>query len=60
MKKLVAALLVAASISGLQVAACGGMTQVDPPSLQLQLPTGPSDQPIESLLGEIDECLVIA
>lgn len=58
MKKLVAALLLAVSVSGLEVAACGGMTQVDPPSLQLQ--TGPTDQPIESILDEIDECLVIA
>ncbi len=58
MKKLVAALLLAVSVSGLEVAACGGMTQVDPPSLQLQ--TGPQDTPIESILDEIDEVLVIA
>lgn len=58
MKKLVAALLVAASVSGLEVAACGGMTQVDPPSLQLQ--TGPQDPAVESILDEIDEVLVIA
>ncbi|MCO5168560.1 MAG: hypothetical protein M9894_19650 [Planctomycetes bacterium] len=58
MKKLVAALLVAVSVSGLEVAACGGMTQIDPPSLQLR--TGPEEQPLESILDEIDECLVIA
>ena len=58
MKKLVAALLVAVSLSGLEVAACGGMTQLDPPSLQID--TGSPDAPIESILDEIDECLVIA
>jgi hypothetical protein len=58
MKKLVAALLVAVSVSGIQVSACGGMTQIEPPSLQLQ--TGPSDAPVESILDEICEVLVIA
>ena len=57
MKKIVAALLVAVSVSGLNVFACGGMTQIDPPSLQLQ--TGPSETPVESILDEIDEVLVI-
>ena len=55
MKKLVAALLVSVSVGG--VFACGGMTQIDPPSLQLQ--TGPSDVPVESILDEICEVLVI-
>jgi len=55
-KKLVAALLLAVSVSG--VSACGGMTQIEPPSLQLQ--TGPSDVPVESILDEICEVLVIA
>ena len=55
MKKLVAALLVSVSVGG--VFASGGMTQIDPPSLQLQ--TGPSDVPVESILEEIDEVLVI-
>ncbi|MBX3468668.1 MAG: hypothetical protein KF878_17490 [Planctomycetes bacterium] len=58
MKKLVAALLVAVSVSGLEAAACGGMTQIDPPSLNLQV--GPEEKPLESILDEIDECLVIA
>ncbi|MCO5168533.1 MAG: hypothetical protein M9894_19510 [Planctomycetes bacterium] len=57
MKKIVAALLVAVSVSGLNVFACGGMTQIDPPSLMLQ--TGPSEQPLESILDEISEVLVI-
>jgi hypothetical protein len=56
-KKLVAALLVALSVSGINAFACGGMTQIDPPSLQLQ--TGPTDQPVESILDEIQEVLVI-
>ena len=55
MKKIVTTLLLAVSITG--VFACGGMTQIDPPSLQLQ--TGPSDVPVESILEEIDEVLVI-
>jgi hypothetical protein len=55
MKNLVAALLVAASMIG--VNACGGMTQIDPPSLQLQ--AGPTDQPVDSILNSIDEVLVI-
>ena len=55
MKKFVAFLLVAVSVSG--AFACGGMTQIDPPSLELR--TGPSDTPIESILEEIDEVLVI-
>lgn len=58
MKKLLAALLVAVSLSGLEVLACGGMTALDPPSLQID--TGAADAPIESILDEIDECLVIA
>ncbi|MBX3470716.1 MAG: hypothetical protein KF878_36840 [Planctomycetes bacterium] len=57
MKKIVAALLVAVSVSGLNVFACGGMTQIDPPSLMLQ--TGPCETPMESILDEISEVLVI-
>jgi hypothetical protein len=57
MKKIVAAVLVAIGVSGLHTFACGGMTQIDPPSLQLQ--TGPTDQPVESILDEIQEVLVI-
>lgn len=37
--------------------ACGGMTQIDPPSLQLQV--GPCDGPPESILDDIEEFLVI-
>lgn len=49
------AFFVAFSMIG--VNACGGMTQIDPPSLQLQ--AGPGDQPVESILSQIDEVLVI-
>jgi hypothetical protein len=57
MKKLVAALLLAVSVSGVNVFACGGMTQIDPPSLQLQ--AGPTDGPPESILDNIDDFMVI-
>ena len=42
--------------------ACGGMTQVDPPSLDppsLELQIGPSDGPPESVLDDIEDFLVI-
>jgi hypothetical protein len=57
MKKIVAALLVAVSVSGVNVFACGGMTQIDPPSLQLN--TGPAAEDVNSVLNDIDEVLVI-
>ena len=57
MKKLVAALLVAVSVSGMNVFACGGMTQVDPPCLQVDV--GCPDESIESIMDEIEGCLVI-
>ena len=56
MKKIVAAVLVAVSL-GVNVFACGGMTQIDPPSLQLQ--TGPSDGPPESILDDVEDFMVI-
>jgi hypothetical protein len=57
MKKLVAAVLVAVSVSGINVFACGGMTQLDPPALQID--TGCPDESLESIMDEIDSCLVI-
>ena len=36
---------------------CGGMTQIDPPSLQLQ--AGPCDGPPESILDDVDDFMVI-
>jgi hypothetical protein len=57
MKKIVAALLVAVSVSGMNVFACGGMTQVNPPSLEIDV--GCPDDSLESIIEEIDACLVI-
>ncbi len=56
MKKIVAALVVAVSC-GVNAFACGGMTQIDPPSLHLQ--QGPCDVAIEDALSDITQTLVI-
>lgn len=55
MKKLIVAVLVVVSVG--VVNACGGMTQIDPPALQLQ--TGPTDGPPESILDDVDDFMVI-
>jgi hypothetical protein len=57
MKKIAATLLVALSFTGL-VFACGGMTQIDPPSLQLD--AGSSDLDVHSVRNEVQGvvCLV--
>jgi|TARA_R110002096_G_scaffold42336_1_gene114224 hypothetical protein len=57
MKKIAASLLVALSFTGL-VFACGGMTQIDPPSLQLD--AGSSDLDVHSVRNEVQGvvCLV--
>ncbi|MDC3378936.1 hypothetical protein OAX78_01475 [Planctomycetota bacterium] len=58
MKKFFGALLVAVCISGVSgVMACGGMTQIDPPTMQLE--TGPQDDAIDSIMDEIESVLVI-
>ena len=59
MKKFFGALLVAVSISGISgVMACGGMTQIDPPTMRIQ--TGAqNDAGPESILNEIESVLVI-
>ncbi len=57
MKKLALALLLVIGVSGANVFACGGMTQIDPPSLQLQ--AGPTDGPPESILDSIEDFMVI-
>jgi hypothetical protein len=57
MKKLVAAALVAISFSGL-VVACGGMTQIDPPSLQLD--AGSSDLDVQSVRNDVQGVVVLA
>ena len=57
MKKLIGAVVVAASVAGLNVFACGGMTQIDPPSLQLN--SNSVEAPVESVLEDLEENLVI-
>jgi hypothetical protein len=57
MKKIATTLIVALSFTGL-VFACGGMTQIDPPSLQLD--AGSSDLDVHSVRNEVQGvvCLV--
>ena len=56
MKKLALSLVLAVSF-GVHAFACGGMTQIDPPSLHLQ--QGPCDVAIEDALSDITQTLVI-
>jgi hypothetical protein len=53
MKLLTSALLVVSTT----VFACGGMTQIDPPSLQLD--AGPSEDQIESVVPELCGIVVL-
>lgn len=48
--------LLIASAAGSAIG-CGGMTQIDPPSLQLQ--AGPAESPPESILDDVDDFMVI-
>ena len=58
MKNLFTALLVAVSISGVSgVLACGGMTQIDPPSLQLD--AGPADTTVDSVADDLQKIVVL-
>ena len=58
MSKLFSSLLVAVSVTGLSaVFACGGMTQIDPPSLQLD--AGPADSSIDSVVDELQGIVVL-
>ena len=57
MKKLFAATLIAVASTSLSVFACGGMTQIDPPSLQLD--AGPSEDQIESVVPELAGIVVL-
>ncbi len=57
MKKIMSAVLVAIVATSVNVVACGGMTQIDPPSLHLQ--QGPCDVAIEDALSDITQTLVI-
>ncbi len=55
--KLVIAALFALSFSGL-VFACGGMTQIDPPALQLD--AGSSDLDVQSVRNDVQGVVVLA
>jgi hypothetical protein len=57
MKKLLTGALAAISMTTLSVFACGGMTQIDPPSLQLD--AGPSEDQIESVVPELAPIVVL-
>ena len=57
MKKLFAGALASIVMTTLSVFACGGMTQIDPPSLQLD--AGPSTEAIESVIPELAGIVVL-
>ncbi len=57
MKKLVAGVVVAVAMSGISVFACGGMTQIDPPSLQLD--AGPADTTVDSVADDLQKIVVL-
>jgi hypothetical protein len=57
MKKILTAVVVAGSFAGLNAFACGGMTQIDPPSLTLS--SGSDDTPNESVLTYLAEAIVV-
>jgi hypothetical protein len=57
MKKLIAGVLVALSMTGF-VFACGGMTQIDPPSLQLD--AGQADLDLKSVVADIQGVICLA
>ena len=57
MKKFFAGALTAITMTSLSVLACGGMTQIDPPSLQLD--AGPSTEAIESVIPELAGIVVL-
>ena len=49
--------LAAICMTSLSAFACGGMTQIDPPSLQLD--AGPSDASVESVIPELASVVVL-
>jgi hypothetical protein len=57
MKKLFTSALAAITFTTLSAFACGGMTQIDPPSLQLD--AGPSQDAIESVIPELAGIVVL-
>ncbi len=57
MKNLLTGLVVSVSMTGLSVFACGGMTQIDPPSLQLD--AGPENTELDSVVDELQGIVVL-
>ena len=57
MKKLLSGALAAIAMTSLSAFACGGMTQIDPPSLQID--AGPSQQDVESVIPELRSIVVL-
>jgi hypothetical protein len=57
MKKLFAGALAAITMTTLSVFACGGMTQIDPPSLQLD--AGPDETTVESIIPELAGIVIL-
>ena len=56
MKKLITALVLTLAVAT-GVHACGGMTQIDPPSLQLD--AGPADLDVHSVVDDIQGVIVL-
>ena len=57
MKKLLTGALAAICMTSLSAFACGGMTQIDPPSLQID--AGPAASDIESVVPELGGIVVL-
>ncbi len=57
MKNVLSSLVAAVAMTSLSVFACGGMTQIDPPSLQLD--AGPAQMDIDSAVDELQGIVVL-
>ena len=57
MKKLFTGALLAIASTAVSAFACGGMTQIDPPSLQID--AGPAASDIESVVPELGGIVVL-
>ncbi len=57
MKKLFTGALAAIAMTSISAFACGGMTQIDPPSLQLN--AGPSNDEIDSACDDLSSIVVL-
>ncbi len=57
MKKLFTGALIAVASTAISAFACGGMTQIDPPSLQLN--AGPSNDDIDSAVPDLASVVVL-